>query len=68
MSYDLIGDLSKTRLFDLVKPLVRGKKSGMVMIQGTDLAELYIEGGNIVHGKTDTLVGDEAIRCDYGHR
>jgi hypothetical protein len=62
MSYDLIGDLSKTRLFDLVKPLVSGKKSGMVMIQGRGLAELYIEGGNIVYSKTETLVGDEALR------
>jgi hypothetical protein len=62
MSYDLIGDLSKARLFDLVKPLVGKKKSGMVVIEGTEPAELYIEGGSIVHGKTDTLAGDEAIR------
>ena len=33
----------------------------MVVIEGTGAAELYIEGGNIVHGKTDTLAGDEAI-------
>jgi hypothetical protein len=62
MSYDLIGDLSNTRLFDLVKPLVGGKRSGMVVIEGADQAKLYIEGGNIVHGKTGTLAGDEAIR------
>lgn len=61
MSYDLIGDLSKTRLFDLVKLLVDGKKSGMVVIDGTDAAQLYVEGGNIVHGKTDTLAGEESI-------
>jgi hypothetical protein len=61
MSYDLIGDLSKARLFDLVNPLVDGKKSGMVVIEGKGDAELYVEGGNIVHGKTDTLTGEEAI-------
>ena len=33
----------------------------MVVIKGKEPAELYIEGGNIVHGKTDTVVGEEAI-------
>jgi hypothetical protein len=61
MSNDLIGDLSKVRLFDLVKSLVEGKKSGMVVIDGTNAAELYIEGGSIVHGKTDTVAGEDAI-------
>jgi hypothetical protein len=61
MSHDLIGDLSKARLFDLVNPLVGGKKSGLVVIEGTGAAELYVEGGNIVHGKTNTLAGEEAI-------
>ena len=61
MPNDLIGDLSKVRLFDLVKPLIEGKKSGMVVIKGKEAAELYIEGGSIVHGKTDTVVGEEAI-------
>jgi hypothetical protein len=61
MSYDLIGDLSKARLFDLINPLVDGKKSGLVVIEGEDPAELYVEGGNIVHAKTNTRVGEEAI-------
>jgi DNA-binding transcriptional regulator GbsR (MarR family) len=61
MSYDLIGDLSKARLFDLINPLVDGKKSGMVVIEGADPAEFYVEGGNIVHAKTDTRAGEEAI-------
>ena len=61
MPNDLIGDLSKVRLFDLVKPLVDGKKSGMVVIEGTNGAELYIEGGSIVHGKTGVVVGEEAM-------
>lgn len=61
MSNDFIGNLSELRLFDLVKPLVEGKKSGMVLIKGKSVAELYLEGGSIVHGKTDTVVGEEAI-------
>jgi hypothetical protein len=60
--YDLIGDLSKSRLLHLVKPLIDGKKSGMVAIDGTDLAQLYIEGGDIVHGIANGLTGEEAIR------
>ena len=60
MSSDFIGDLSEIRLFDLVKPLVDGKKSGMVMIEGTEVQELYVEGGSIVHVKMGPLVGEEA--------
>jgi hypothetical protein len=61
MSGDFIGDLSETRLFDLVKPLVDGKKSGMVVIEGDEVQELYIEGGSIVHGRNGSLVGEEAV-------
>ena len=61
MFKDLIGDLSETRLFHLVKPLVDGKKSGMMAVKGKETAELYIEGGRIVHARTDTLNGEEAI-------
>jgi type II secretory pathway predicted ATPase ExeA len=61
MSGDLIGDLSEIRLFDLVKPLVDGKKSGMVVIEGAEVQELYIEGGSIVHGRNGPLVGEEAV-------
>jgi len=61
MSVDFIGDLSQTRLFDLVKPLVDGKKSGMIVIEGDEVQELYVEGGNIVHGRNGSLVGEEAV-------
>jgi DNA-binding transcriptional regulator GbsR (MarR family) len=61
MSRELIGDLSKVRLLELVKPLADEKKSGMMVIEGASAAELYFEGGNIVHCKIDTLSGDEAI-------
>jgi DNA-binding transcriptional regulator GbsR (MarR family) len=61
MSRELIGDLSKVRLLELVKPLVKEKKSGMVVIEGASVVDLYFEGGNIVHGNIDTLSGDEAV-------
>jgi len=63
MSRELIGDLSKVRLLELIKPLVDQKKSGMVVIEAPNTAELYFEGGNIVHGKIDTLSGNEAINA-----
>lgn len=61
MSNDLIGDLSKTRLFDLVTPLLNRKKSGLIQIKGHEVGELYIEGGNIIHAKTGDSSGEEAI-------
>jgi len=61
MPNDLIGVLSDVRLFYLVKPLVDGKKSGVVVIKGKGTSELYVEGGSIVHAKADTVVGEEAI-------
>ncbi len=63
MTNELIGDLSKVRLFDLVKPLVDTKKSGMVVIEGAPGGELYLEGGSIIHGKTEAATGEEAIRA-----
>ena len=61
MFKDLIGDLSGIRLFNLVKPLVDGKKSGLMAVKGKEAAELYIEGGQIVHARTGTLNGEDAI-------
>jgi hypothetical protein len=61
MPNDFIGELSKARLFDLVGPLLTGKKSGMVLIKGHDSGELHIEGGNIIHAKTGYSSGEEAI-------
>lgn len=61
MFKDLIGDLSEIRLFILVKSLVEGKKSGLLAVKGKETAELFIEGGQIVHARTQTLKGEEAI-------
>lgn len=61
MTNELIGDLAEVRLLDLVKPLVDAKKSGMVVIEGKSGGELYIEGGSIIHAKTEAATGEEAI-------
>jgi type II secretory pathway predicted ATPase ExeA len=61
MSNDCIGDLSEIRLFELVEFLVDGKKSGMIVIEGAEVQELYVEGGSIVHGRNGPLVGEEAV-------
>jgi predicted transcriptional regulator len=58
---DLIGDLSETRLYDLVKPLVDGKKSGLLAVKGPRIAEIYIEGGRIVQARADNRLGEEAL-------
>ncbi len=63
---DLIGDLSEIRLYDLVKPLVDEKKSGLMAVKGTEPAEIYIEGGQIVHARTDTRIGEEAFPSIMG--
>ena len=61
MPDDLIGELAKARLLDLVKPLLDGKKSGMVLVKGDEVGELHIEGGEIIHAKTRSCSGEEAI-------
>jgi hypothetical protein len=56
-----IGELSETRLFDLIKPLLDGKKSGMISIKGREYGEIHIEGGQIIHAWTNYNAGEEAI-------
>lgn len=57
MPNDFIGELSKARLLDLVKPLLNRKNSGMVLVRGTEIGELHIEGGNIIHAKNGNVSG-----------
>lgn len=56
-----IGELFETRLFDLIKPLLDGKKSGMLSIKGRDSAEIHLEGGQVIHAKTSHSKGEEAL-------
>jgi hypothetical protein len=56
-----IGELSETRLFNLIKPLLDGKKSGMIAIKGREYGEIHIEAGQIIHAWTNFNSGEDAI-------
>lgn len=58
---DFIGNLSKARLFDLIKPLVDTKKSGLLVVEGRNRAQLFIEEGSFIHFETGDRAGEEAI-------
>ena len=61
MPETLLGDLSQTKFFDLIKPLLVGRKNGTLMIKGDEHGEVSIETGNIVHAKTSHSFGEEAF-------
>ncbi len=54
----LLGDLSQVKLFDILKPLLMGKKTGRLSLRGKENAEIYLEMGNIVHTKTSNSSGE----------
>jgi len=56
-----LGDLVQVKLFDVLKPLFSGKKTGKVTVKGKENGELYLELGNITHAKTSTSVGEYAF-------
>jgi hypothetical protein len=47
-----LGDLSQVKLFEILKPLLMGKKTGKLSFKGRENGEMYLEIGNIVHAKT----------------
>jgi len=61
MPNDFIGDLSKTRFFDLVQPLFARKKSGLILVKGNEVGEVYIEGGSIINAKIGSSSGEDAV-------
>jgi len=56
-----LGDLAQNKLFDILKPLFSGKKTGKVTVMGKESGELYLEVGNITHVKANTAVGGYAF-------
>ncbi|HUL21537.1 MAG TPA: DUF4388 domain-containing protein [Thermodesulfobacteriota bacterium] len=56
-----LGDLAQNKLFDILKPLFSGKKTGKITVKGKEGGELYLELGNIVHAKTSGAVGEYAF-------
>ena len=57
----ILGDLAQVKLFDVLKPLFSGKKTGKIIIKGKEGGELYLELGNITHAKTNSAVGEYAF-------
>ncbi len=56
-----LGDLAQIKLFDILKPLFSGKKTGKITVKGKEGGELYLELGNITHAKTGSAVGEYAF-------
>jgi hypothetical protein len=63
-----IGELSRLKLFDILKTLLVEKKTGVLTIQGKQTGEICLEGGNIVHSKTPHCTGEEAFLTITGWR
>jgi len=56
-----LGDLTQTKLFDILKPLFSGKKTGKITVKGKEGGELYLEIGNVTHAKTSSAIGEYAF-------
>ena len=56
-----LGDLAQIKLFDILKPLFGGKKTGKVIVKGKEGGELYVELGNVTHAKSNNGVGEYAF-------
>jgi hypothetical protein len=61
MSETFLGELSKTKFFDLIKPLLVERKTGLLKIEGDEDGEIYLEAGNIIHARTVLSFGEEAF-------
>ncbi len=57
----ILGDLTQVKLFDILKPLFGGKKTGKITFKGKEGGELYLELGNITHAKTNNAAGEYAF-------
>lgn len=58
MSEIFLGDLSQVKLFDILKPLLMGKKTGKLSFKGRENGEMYLESGNIIHAKAPDSSGE----------
>jgi hypothetical protein len=61
MSETFLGELSQGKFFDLIKPLLIGKKTGLLIIEGDGNGEVFLETGNIIHARTGNSFGEEAF-------
>jgi len=61
MTEIFLGNLPQVKLFDILKPLLNGKKTGKVFIKGKEDGEVYLSNGNIVQAKTSHSRGEYAF-------
>lgn len=61
MPESFLGDLSQVKLFDILKPLFTGKKTGRVHIKGKENGEICLDRGDVVHSRTDHFSGENAF-------
>lgn len=61
MAKIFLGDLSQVKLFDIFKPLLDGKKTGVLILRGEENGEIYLELGNIIHARTQNSTGEFAF-------
>lgn len=64
----ILNELSQVKLFDILKPLLVGKKNGLISIKGKNNGEIYLENGDIVHAKTNQSSGEDAFVTIMGWR
>ncbi len=68
MAEIFLNDLSQVRFFDMLKPLLMGKKTGLLSIKGTEDGELFLEVGAIVHARVGRASGEDAFNLIMGLR
>lgn len=68
MSDAFLGDLTQNKLFDIIKPLLVGAKTGILSITGKESGEISLDSGSIVHAKTAHSSGEEAFLTIMGWR
>ena len=51
MPETILGELSQTKFFDLIKPLLVGRKTGILTVKGNEDGEIFLEMGNIIHAQ-----------------
>ncbi len=61
MAQTFLGDLSKSKFFDILKPLLSARTTGKLFIKGKEDAELCISNGSIVHARTLHSLGQNAF-------
>jgi hypothetical protein len=61
MPDSFLADLTQTKLFDVLKPLMTDKKTGRVSIKGKEEGEIYLDRGDILHARTNQYTGENAF-------